>query len=85
MNKDTRLYQYPGDLKVGQKVTTDFIEKDKDVIRTITNIEKNSGYGSGYVASADSGEACECCDRKFSQEILSMDACWFIPIEEEDK
>lgn len=74
------LNDKPHKLKIGDKITSEFYKNKKTVIRTITFIEKDSGTGSGYRASADGGEECKCCKHIPSKNIERVDAAWFIPI-----
>ena len=64
-------------LKVGDKVVTEHRLYEEDIIRTITKIEKNKNYGSGFVASADGGEPCKCCGLTKGKPIENVDAAWF--------
>jgi hypothetical protein len=66
-------------LKKGNKVTTDYDPSASDVVRTITKINKDARYGSGYRASADRGPVCSGCGRPYSSAIRDVDAAWFIP------
>ena len=70
----------PDLLKVGDKVTSDFYSSESSVVRTLTNISPNKGYGSGYVASADGGEACSHCGAVNGRPINNVDAAWFISV-----
>ena len=63
--------------KIGDKVKTDYKRDEMNVLRTITKIEKSPYYGSGYIASADSGEECPTCRRPFGTPIIDVDADWF--------
>jgi len=69
-------------LKVGTRVKTRHDPEDSEVVRTITAIEKDNTYGSGYWASADAGEPCPTCGRPFARKISRVDSTWFKPIEE---
>ena len=47
--------------KVGDKVKTNYYPEEKDVIRTIVNIEQSKDHKSGYMVSVATGERCEHC------------------------
>ena len=81
MNKDTRLNKYPHLLKKGQLITSDYIEEDSTIVRTLLAVEKNRKYGSGYGASADAGDLCHHCKKFPSRYISMIDAAWFIPVD----
>jgi hypothetical protein len=66
--------------RVGDKVTTDFIEADKKVIRTVTKIEKNDSCQSGWIVCLDGGGKCTCCHRFYSVEIKWIDSDWLKPV-----
>ena len=68
-------------LKVGDKVTTDYWQDEKSVVRKITAIGKDGSFGSGYFASADNGGICPCCKKPFGTEIRNVDMAWFKKVE----
>jgi hypothetical protein len=63
----------------GQKVTTTFDEEEKRVIRTVTRLEKNDQYGSGYLIVMSGGPNCPTCHRSSGEQIGPVDAAWAIP------
>lgn len=65
------------DFKVGMKVTSSFRRAESDVIRTLTMFKEDNTTGSGFRASADGGEPCECCGLKKGSEINYVDGGWF--------
>ena len=74
-------------LKVGMKVTTKFGPSGfEDVVRTLTILEEDSKFGSGFWASADGGEPCKCCGLSPAHPIDKMiDSVWFTPVNQEVK
>lgn len=63
--------------KVGDKVISEYIMHEEEVVRTITMIRKDEQYGSGYVASVDGGEPCKCCGLTKGRPIENVDVAWF--------
>lgn len=72
-----RLNKKPEELKIGDKVTSDFYKREIDVVREITSIKKDDSTGSGYRATASPGEKCKCCNHIPGIEIKDVDAAWF--------
>lgn len=70
---DKLNYDPQGTLKVGDKVTTYYILAEKDVIRTLTHLNK-SLLAEGGLASADGGDN--------GSPIDSIAAAWFLPHKE---
>jgi hypothetical protein len=68
-------------LAVGDKVTSKYNPHQEDVVRTITQCEASSGYGSGAWASADGGEKCPTCNDVAGNVITGVDASWFVPVQ----
>jgi hypothetical protein len=64
-------------LKIGDKVKTEYFYEERDIVRTLTSITANHRYGSGYVASADGGEPCPCCGRSPGTPLLGVDSTHF--------
>jgi len=64
-------------LKKGDLVTSDFYRDEESTVRKITDIKKDKTYGSGYCASADGGDICECCKKPSGKVIIRVDAAWF--------
>lgn len=75
-----KLNHDPSELKVGDRVTSDFLNVDIHLIRRITWIEKDETTGSGYRASVDGGEPCQCCGKVPGVSIIRVDAAWFRPV-----
>jgi len=77
-----RLNKNVSQLKVGDKVTSDFIRHEPKIVRTILQIEKDSKCGSGFRIWVVNGESCSCCHRPFGTDIPNgVDGSWFIPME----
>lgn len=64
-------------LKKGDKVKTDFYSGEEETIRTITHIEKDDYFGSGYGATADGGEPCKFCGVTKYKVTPVIDSAWF--------
>ena len=77
-----RLNNDPSKLKVGDLVTSDFLDVNIRLVRRITWIKKDDSAGSGYRACADGGQPCQCCGHVPGTPILNVDAAWFIPVQE---
>lgn len=71
------------DLKIGQKVTSDFIPCNSKVERILFQLEPAEKYGSGYKASAH-GAICKECGHVI-EPLLELDASWFFPVEDKKK
>lgn len=72
-------------LKVGMKVTSDFVHGEEDIVRTLLTIEPQR-FGCGFKASADGGEqptTCSTCGHtpKQGTPIHPIDGTWFVPAE----
>lgn len=65
------------DLKVGDKVLSDWYPGEEDVIRTITRVGEADLFPSGYVVSADGGGECPHCKRPYGKTIPLVDSGWF--------
>lgn len=64
-------------LKVGMKVTSPFNPSEKDIVRTLTRMERQPNFGSKYGASADGGEPCPTCGHCPGTPIPYVDSSWF--------
>jgi len=67
-------------LKVGDVVTTDYIEADRHVRRVITAVHPDEQCSSGVRVYASDGGLCECCQRPLSKTIDGVDGLWFLPV-----
>lgn len=76
-----RFNPSPNLLKVGSKVTTDYEKGAENVIRSVTDIEQDHLFGSGYKVSADGGEPCGECGRFNAQPVQEIAGEWFVPVE----
>lgn len=86
-----RMCKNPGELKVGDKITTDFHYGEEGVVRTITEIYDNVQTGSRRGIVADAGEPCPCCGRPFGTPVCAsggsksyIDAYWAVKVEENE-
>jgi hypothetical protein len=78
-----RLNRHPENLRVGQKVTTEFYAYEEQVIRRIVDIVSDPNCSCGFKASADGGIPCPACGHYLGKEVRFVDAAWFLPVEEE--
>lgn len=73
--------------KVGDKVTTDYYDQQKSLIRTVVAVTKYSGCKSGWAVYADGGEPCQSCGHVKGSAIkgshgLGVDSGWFKKVEQ---
>jgi len=68
------------DLKLGDKVTTDYFPDKSDVVRKITSINYDNTCGSGVRIVANGGEVCKLCGHIPSGVTPAIDGAWFIPV-----
>jgi hypothetical protein len=64
---------------VGDLVTSEFFEGDRDVIREILRIEKDCDTESTVRIWASDGGLCECCSKFRSRPISGVDGAWMLP------
>jgi hypothetical protein len=62
--------------KIGDKVTTSFLEHEEGLVRTVIGISQSSTSESGWAIVADGGEPCPCCGR-IGTETRWIDTGWF--------
>jgi hypothetical protein len=77
------LNPHPEKLKVGMKVTTDYIPEESKIVRTILRIIPYKDCSSGLLVKADGGKKCPCCEKYEGTLInskLGIDASWFLPV-----
>ena len=77
-------YTHIFSLFIGARVRTDYHLDQKWVIRTLTKLERDLEYGSGFMACADDGGDCPHCKRPLGDPIFRVDAGWFVLVEEEN-
>jgi len=63
--------------KIGDKVKSKYHPDETNVIRTVTEVIKDTTYRSGYAVSTDGGGACSECGR-VGKRIHRADCQWFI-------
>jgi len=68
-------------LRVGDRVTTDFVHGEEHVVRIITNIVESDAHSSGLVVSVSDGGRCPTCGRPHGKVVNGVDGGWFIPEE----
>lgn len=63
--------------KKGDKVVTNFIVEEKEIIRTVIDCRPvGSGCQSGYLMSVNGGEPCPHCGKR-GKGIREIDSAWF--------
>jgi hypothetical protein len=63
--------------KIRDKVTTSFIPKEKNLVRTITHLTYVGGAcQSGWIVEVTGGEVCEKCGL-YGTNLTKIDADWF--------
>lgn len=67
-------------INIGDKVISKYTAGEEAVVRTITEIYEEPAYGSGFWASADGGEPCQCCGKRPGFPIRHVDSGWFKPV-----
>lgn len=67
---------------VGDKVITDYISDQKNVVRIVTHITKSYNHESGYCVSVKC-EPCKCCGYQYPP-IIQVDSKWFKKISSSD-
>lgn len=63
--------------QVGDRVTSRLYREQQNIVRRITWVEKSSKVPSGWLASADEGNPCPCCQSAPGIPIGLVDAAWF--------
>jgi len=63
--------------QVGDRVTTEFYRAHRWVVRRITWVQRHQKCASGWLASADAGEPCPCCQVEAGTPTSLIDAAWF--------
>jgi hypothetical protein len=63
--------------KIGDRVTTDFYQDERDVVRRVTSVLRSAEFGSGWEVSADGGEVCSACGRRWGTPVERLDSTWF--------
>ena len=64
---------------LGDPVKTNFYTGDEDVVRRVTDVQRDPTYGSGWRVSADDGGICPCCNRARSMPLTDVDGAHFAP------
>jgi hypothetical protein len=82
-----RINKRVQDLKVGDKIVTDFFQGEENIVRTITELFDNVPTGSGRGVIFDAGEKCPCCGKYAGTPLKGypkshdyLDAAWVILI-----
>jgi hypothetical protein len=74
------------ELKVGDRVTTDFIEGEEAIVRRVTFIKESVTCQGGLLVCVDGGEPCGCCGRSGTEikgvSGFGIDSSWFKKVEE---
>ena len=63
--------------KIGDKVTTDFDQRDRAIVRTVTKVAHSAHCQSGWVLDVDAGTACQRCKRDAGVALTDIDSDWF--------
>ena len=66
--------------KLGDLVTTTYNGESGMIVRTITDIRKDSKYESGYAICVDGGVPCEKCGMCPAKELNWIDSGWAVKV-----